>query len=75
MSFLDYKKGRLCGSPLCAVDRRGVHTVPYESGLDARLDKLRERFSRPEGSGDNMDNGGDFCIQQYVEPIGGIRYE
>ena len=22
-----------------------------------------------------MDNGGDFCIQQYVEPIGGVRYE
>ena len=71
------KKSRLSGTPLCSVDRRqGSHgTVLSESGLDVRFDQLRSRFSRPEGSGDNIENGGDFCIQQYVEPIGGIRYE
>jgi hypothetical protein len=71
-------------TPLCAVNRAvGTHgAVLSVAGLNATLDDLRAQFSTPTTRYDeneeirpDEDDADDFCIQQYIEPIDGVRYE
>ena len=82
LDHLFQRLDRKATTPLCAVNRNvGTHgAVLSVAGLNSCLDDLRAKFAAPPKRRDEdeirpEEDANDFCIQQYIEPIDGVRYE